>query len=338
MFKRSLFRIAALALTFLALPQEGAARCAGKNLLADLPAADSAELAAATAAQPYAQGNLWRASKGDRRVYLLGTYHMPDARHAATVAEVTPLLAGVDTLLVEAGPEEERALKREISSNPGLLFLTEGPSLLERFGPEEWAGVAAALEARKMPAFMAAKMRPWYLATMLGIAPCDMAEAQAGRGLDHLVMEQAAETGVPVRALEPFTTLFAIFDELSMEEQLDMLRATLQMEPQIADFATTMADGYFAGDTRRIWEYMRLSSHDAPGYTPEKAEAEFARMEDILMTRRNKAWIPVIEETSATGPTFAAFGALHLAGKTGVLNLLAEQGWTVERIVLPSEK
>jgi uncharacterized protein len=42
----------------------------------------------------------------------------------------------------------------------------------------------------------------------------------------------------------------------------------------------------------------------------------------------------VLEGAAADGPAFAAFGALHLSGDEGVLNLLAGQGWTVERLPL----
>lgn len=306
------------------------AACQGQDLIATLPAPEALALDAATAAQPYASGNFWRATRDGAEVTILGTYHMADPRHDAIIARITPQLAGATALLVEAGPEEERALKRDIAADPALLFLTEGPSLMEQMPPEDWQITAAALKARNMPVFMAAKMRPWYLATLLAIAPCAMAEVAAGRGLDHRVMDLAKARALPIRALEPHTTLFRIFERLTPAEQLDMLRASLLMEDRIVDFSATLSAGYFAGESRRVWEYLRLTSHSQPGYTPERADAEFARMEQALMTERNRAWIPVIEAEAAQGPVFVAFGALHLAGKDGVLALLDAQGWDVQ--------
>ena len=60
-----------------------------------------------------------------------------------------------------------------------------------------------------------------------------------------------------------------------------------------------------------------------------------AKLEEALMISRNRAWIPVIEEAAAQGPVVAAFGALHLSGEDGVLNLLAKDGWTVTPLALP---
>ncbi|MFZ0097616.1 MAG: TraB/GumN family protein, partial [Gemmobacter sp.] len=263
---------------------------------------------------------------------LVGTYHLADDRHAALTTRVAGMMEGATALLVEAGPDEEAALKRDLAANPGLLFLTDGPSLMQQFPPEEWAQMAQALAARNVPAIMAAKMQPWYLASILAIPPCDMPEVTAGLGLDHRVMELAQERNIPIRALEPYTTVFRIFDSMSAEEQLAMLRSSLMMEDRVADFSVTLSDAYFRGESRMVWEFLRQLSGQMPGYTPERADAEFAQMEAVLMTERNRSWIPVIEEAAAKGPVVAAFGALHLAGETGVLNLLTERGWQLERL------
>lgn len=325
---------ATLCLGSLLLPGLAAARCTGQNLITTLPAPDEAALETATLSHPFARGNLWRAHRDGAEVTILGTYHMADPRHDAVIARVSPMMDAATVVLVEAGPEEERALKRDIAATPDLLFITEGPSLIEQMPPEEWAEIAEALAARNIPAFMGAKMRPWYLATMLAIAPCDMAEVAAGKGLDHRVMDLATDRALPIRALEPHTTLFRIFQRLTPAQQLDMLRSSLLMEDRIADFAATLSDGYFAEDSRRVWEYLRLTSQTLPGYTAARADAEFAMMEQVLMSDRNQGWIPVIEAEAAKGPVFAAFGALHLAGQDGVLNLLARRGWVVERLAL----
>jgi uncharacterized protein len=50
-----------------------------------------------------------------------------------------------------------------------------------------------------------------------------------------------------------------------------------------------------------------------------------------MMTDRNRAWIPVIEAAAKQGPILVAFGALHLSGKTGVLRLLEQDGYSITR-------
>lgn len=326
--RRALIAAALAALT--GLP--ALAECRGQNLLAGLPPDRAAELAAAADAQPYAQGNLWRATRAGAEITLVGTYHLPDPRHTATLAAVEPALRRARLLLVEAGPEEERALKRDMARRPELLFLTEGPSLMQMLPPDDWQALAAAMERRKVPAVMAAKMRPWYIAMALALPPCDLAGASAGLGLDKLLLDRATALGLPHRALEPHDTLFRVFDRIPQQDQLAMITATLLLEDRVADYAVTTAEAYFAGQSRRLWEFTRIESGRMPGYTPARADAEYARLEEALMSERNRNWIAPLESAARGGPVVAAFGALHLPGRQGVLALLAARGWQITRL------
>ncbi len=318
--------------SFLAAPV--LAQCAGQNLFQQMRPDKLAALTAAADAVPIPRGNYWRATKGDATVTLIGTYHFDDPRHDPTLATITPVIQSASTVLVEAGPEEEKALKDLIARDPGKMMIMDGPTLLEQLPPEVWTQLSQALSQRGIPGFMAAKLQPWYVAVLLSVPPCAMAQMQDPKGLDGLVIDTAEAAGVPVRGMEPFDTVFKIFGEMTQAEMVAMIQSTLAVEPQAEDYSATLADSYFAGESRIIWEYMRDVSYAMPGYTRAQVDAEFARMEQLLMVSRNQAWIPVITKAAADGPVFAAFGALHLSGENGVLNLLQNEGFTLEQLPL----
>lgn len=161
-----------------------------------------------------------------------------------------------------------------------------------------------------------------------------MAQMQDPKGLDGLVIDTALAAGVPVRGLEPHDTIFTIFDSFSDDEMIAMIEATLAVDERADDYSATLADSYFAGESRIIWEYMRDESYALPGYTRDQIDADFARMEEVLMNARNRAWIPVLTAAAAEGPVFVAFGALHLSGEEGVLNLLLGEGFALEELPL----
>lgn len=325
--------LAALAAIFLSL-QPAQAECVGENLLDQLPAAERAALAAQADAVPYPRGNYWRATRDGLSVTIIGTYHLEDPRHAATRAIIAPAIAAASTVLVEAGPEEEAQLMARLAEDPGVMMITDGPTLLEQMPPEDWDRVAAAMAERQIPPFMAAKFQPWYVTMMLSIPPCGLAAMVDANGLDASVIAAAQEQDIPLRALEPYDTIFTIFGGMTRAEQIEMVMTTLAMEDQSVDMSVTLADAYFAEDSRVIWEFLKDQMRDAPGYTPAEVEAEFAQMEEALMSSRNRAWIPVIEAAAQDGPVFAAFGALHLSGHDGVLALLERAGWRLERLPL----
>lgn len=327
----------AVLLVFALLPAAARAfDCAGADLIAALPEAERAAITAAAEAAPYPRGNLWRATRGDREVTLLGTYHLDDPRHDAILDTVGATLGGASVLLVEAGPEEEAALKSELARDPAFLLAPQdAPTLRETLTAEEWDVFGQALRNRGIPPFMAARFRPWYIAVLLSVPSCAMPAAAEGNGLDKRLMDMAVAGDVPIRALEPWDTAFRIFEAMPQAAQVDMIRTSLALEAQAEDQMATLATAYFAEDSRVIWEYMRLLSLGLPGATPEKVATEFAQMEEALMSARNRAWIPVIETATAEGPAFAAFGALHLSGREGVLALLERDGWTLERLPFP---
>ena len=321
----------------LLLPSAAFAVCGGSNLIDALAKPDRSKLEAVTATHPYATGNLWRATRDGATIEVVGTYHLGDARHDPMVERVMPLILAAETLLVEASPEEESKLLQAMGRNPDLMLITEGPSLLEQLPPDEWADLSRAMAARGIPGFMAAKFKPWYVAVMLGMPPCAATDpASFQDGLDKRIMKIAEDGGIPIRSLEPYDTIFGLFAEMSTEDQLNMIRSTMLFEAQAEDMSFTLAESYFAEESRMVWEYMRgLSlemSRDVQGMTEADAVAEFARLEETIINARNRKWIAVLQAAATEGPVFAAFGALHLSGEAGVLNLLAENGWTLERI------
>ena len=320
------------ALCLLASPLS--AQCNGKNLFTDMAPAKLAALESVVAKVPFPQGNFWRATRGAAVITLVGTYHLDDPRHDATLAAIAPIIETASTVLVEAGPEEEKAMLDLMTRDPSLMMITEGPSLIQQMEPALWSRLSEALAQRGIPGFMAAKLQPWYVNVLLAVPPCAMAAMVDSKGLDGLVIDTATAAGVPIRALEPFDTVFKVFDLLGAGDQFAMIESTLAMEDRSEDFSATLADSYFAGKSLLMWEFLRETSYQMPGFTRAEVDAEFARMEAVLMTGRNRTWIPVLEAAAAKGPVFAAFGALHLPGQGGVLALLEAQGFKIEPLPL----
>lgn len=331
-----LFRLILLSALALGLGLAAArAECRGENLIDAMPEAERRALFDAADRVPHPRGNLWRATRGDQTLHLIGTYHLDDPRHAATLDRIAPLIDAAATVLVEAGPEEEAALLADLARDPSLMVQTEGPTLREALTDPEWQLLADAMRERGLPPFMVSKFRPWYVSMLLALPACGLDGMEAGRGgLDGMVIARAQEADIPLRALEDHDTVFRLFEAMPMQDQLAMIRSSLALEPISEDYAVTLADAYFQQESRVIWELTRTLSLRVPGQDAAQVEADFARMEQVLMTDRNRAWIPVIEGAAADGPVFAAFGALHLPGEMGVLRLLEEAGFALERLPL----
>ncbi len=321
--------LAALALS--ALGSAAAAECAGPSFLDRLEPEKLAGLQAAAAATPFGQGLLWMAERGEARVLIAGTMHLPDPRHDATLAALAPAIQDADLVLLEMTPAEEEAMAQAIASHPEIAVITDGPTLPELLAPADWERVAQAARDRGIPPFMAAKYRPWLLMLTLSLPPCALEGLVAGAGgLDHMVMGVAEGVGTPMAPLERWDTLFGLMAGGTMEEQLDILKLSLVDTGPAEEMLVAMREGYFAGRIAEVWELSRLSAELVPADLLAESGATFAAMEDQLLTQRNLAWIPVIEEAAAANPRLiVAAGAAHLPGERGVLRLLEDRGWRV---------
>lgn len=331
--------LAGVVMAWAAAAAPALAECVGSNLFDTMPSEQRAEIEAAVEGVPFHQGILWRATKAGQEMTLVGTYHFGDPRHDPMLDRLAPLIRQADAVFVEAGPEEERRLTDALSSDPTLMVDPAGPTLPERLDDRDWQALAAAMAERGMPAVMTAKLRPWYVAMMLGISPCMMKQMAEGdaQGLDHRIIEQAGSMEVPVRALEPWDTVFTLFSHLSPGQEIEMIRASLPAAAHADDYAVTLTEAYFAGDVWAIWEFGRFDAYRNSGLTREQVDQQMDLAQEHLMERRNEAWIAPLTAGASDAADrgkgiLAAFGALHLPGEGGVLRLLEQDGWTIERL------
>ncbi len=323
-----------LASLLLVLFSAGAAsaRCAGEDLRGTLSPEDRAALASAVAATPYPEGNRWRATRGARVIDIVGTIHLSDPRLDPVMERLAPAVAAADLVLVEMSDEDEAALQSEIAADPGRLLLPGTETLPGFMDDATWQTLSDAIQARGLPPAMAARMQPWYLSLQLAIPPCAMPEIVAGaRGLDHRVIEAARAGGVPVRSLEPVDTLFALFGQAPLEEQVKMLLLGMMPVEATEDAFTTTIEAYFDETHAEGWQMARVVARRTLDLPAEEIDAVFAEMETRLLDERNRAWIDVIE--AAEGDRLLlAFGAAHLFGEAGVLALLEREGYTIARL------
>ncbi|MFP7569804.1 TraB/GumN family protein [Marivita sp. S2033] len=320
------------ALCLVTLAGPAFAACSGSDLRETLTPAEQARIEAALDGAPYADGNHWRATRGDKVIHLIGTMHLADPRLAAPLERLRPIVESADLLLLEMTQEDEAALETRLASDPDLLLMPDA-TLPEILSEEDWAKMTEALTARGMPPFMAARFQPWYVSILLAIPPCAATPELAEGGMDALIEKIAQGAGVPRAALEDVETIFASFAEQPRQTQINMMLSAL-VEPKVSEdlFATLLAS-YFDEATAEGWAVSELLAQRYSPIDPDIAADIFATIEQELLIDRNHAWIPVLTNASLENDVVvAAFGAAHLPGEDGVLALLAAEGFALERL------
>ncbi|WP_320177255.1 TraB/GumN family protein [Roseovarius pacificus] len=310
-------------------PLAAFARCEGTDLIAAMPKAERDALESQAAAMPHSEGLLWLATRGDRRIMLFGTYHFPHDETLRHLENLKPMIETAGAVYLEVSNDDQSAMERALAEDPSLMFITEGKTLPDLLEEDEWQRFSDEMRARTIPPFFAAKFKPVWAAMMLGIGPCEARNgAMDGAGIDKLIGDHAASLGTPSRSLEDFRTLLEMLDSFPMDEQLDMIRLFFAWPGDPDDMAYTLRQRYLNQEIALIWSYSRAVSVTFGGDT---AQEDFERFERLLLTDRNTGWIDVLLN-APEDVLFAAVGAAHLPGENGVLRVLENEGFTIERL------
>lgn len=325
----------ALVLLLLLAEPAKAFDCGGTNLFAQLPEDRRAAITARAEATPHPEGLLWKASRGDAMITIFGTYHIAHSMTLDHFEALEPIALAADLALFEMDAADKRRFESRMASDPSLVFIAQGPTIPELLPEEDWQDLRAMMAERGMPGFLAAKAKPIFLSTMLSLSPCQIrAQTQGARGIDAVLAEFLAKSNKPTASIEDPVTTMQVLDAFSREEQVAMLQLSIHLPLDPDDVQTTMLALYQTGQIGKLWEFGRDVSLEYGGPT---AADDFAKFESALLTKRNEAWIDVLEAHAPGKTLFVAVGAGHLPGETGVLRLLEARGWQVERLDFPPE-
>jgi uncharacterized protein YbaP (TraB family) len=139
---------------------------------------------------------------------------------------------------------------------------------------------------------------------------------------DKAFAQMAGNSRKPVLGLETLEQQLAIFDKVPVEDQVKALVAMVRKPEEAKAEVNRLLAAYKAQDLPELMKFSKESE-----FSPESSEF----LEDLL-AKRNLNWIPTIETVAGRKPTFFAFGAAHLGGKDGVVELLRAKGYAVKAI------
>jgi uncharacterized protein YbaP (TraB family) len=158
---------------------------------------------------------------------------------------------------------------------------------------------------------------------LISASGCERRKVQNGELiLDMKIAEFAKARGIPVSGLETLASQLEAMSTVPEDQQIGMLRATLAFADRTDDLVETMVQLYLDRRMGALWPFqIALAAKAGVG------ENSFAFFKQALIFERNEKMrdgaLPFIEK----GGAFVAVGALHLAGRTGLISLLAGKGY-----------
>ncbi len=298
----------------------GAARRALSVAGAVLCLAAAASSTSAGEILPYGKGLLWKVERqGVEPSYVFGTMHLSDERVTALPRPLVEVLTKVDSLSLEL------IFHDRMGGGDGRE-LGDGRRLKDIIGRRMFARIVSRLGGGPHVAAEINRLKPWAVALNLGpVTGEPMRRARGMIFLDNLLQYIVAERGARVYSLETVAEQTEVFDGMPMRLQVSMLRQALKETGAGKQAMETMIKNYLARDLQAI--------HDTSIGRMRRQDPEFARVyRERLLDVRNRLMVARMKPRLGEGNALVAVGALHLPGRQGILNLLAEEGYAIARV------
>jgi uncharacterized protein YbaP (TraB family) len=134
------------------------------------------------------------------------------------------------------------------------------------------------------------------------------------------ILKIAESNKIETKGLETAVQQMAIFDNLSKDEQAEMVMEVIRDSKKSIDLLVKMQQVYHRQNVDSL--YMLVNQD--PGILSKK--------EDDFLLKRNLNWVPQIKQSISSKKCFIAVGAGHLGGPNGLIRLLQKEGYTLTPI------
>ncbi len=259
------------------------------------------------------KGLLWKITspKVAKPSYLYGTIHI--TCDASLAGPTKKALSETEKLFLELDMDD-----------PGLqmtmmqhMHMTGGKTLKSLLSEEDFKLLDDYMKRNLgMSAVLVNTVKPFMISAMFypKMIECPM------QSVEQELMKLSAQSQKEILGLETVNDQLAIFDAIPYEVQIEELIKSVKN-----DFVNDKAESaklYETYATQDVELMYKLAIESQNKITSE--------YDDVLLDKRNKSWIPVIETQLQKQPSFFAVGAAHLGGPNGVINLLRKAGYKVE--------
>lgn len=271
--------------------------------------------------------------------FILGTMHVLSGDLLDSIPDFLEAESQCQQLFVETDVTDQQNKKERQTAGLQLLTLPDGKTISDVLGEERMAILQERLKeschinladsaAKNLlhfqPSFFTLSLNTVILMEALQKYPA----LRNGNMIDGACMKRAKARGWKVGNLDQVFTSEELGKasetmKQSIDEQADSLMALLnnfderrQKTLKESEKAQSICNYWSAGDYEGFERFIKPDNEANPA----------------LYAERNKKWVPIIIEAIKEMPTLFAFGAGHLTGPDGVVQMLSEAGYKVEQL------
>jgi uncharacterized protein len=161
--------------------------------------------------------------EGPKKSYLLGTIHVPDDRVIKLTRSVEEAIAAADVVMTEIplDPATQVRMSKQV-------LMPEPKTLKSELPADLYKRLDTMFTAKGLPLALFPPMKIWAITTQIVLLD-RLLQLANRKGLDSIVYDRGFNLGKEVGGLETVEEQIATFDALSRDEQVHLLRRTMDI-------------------------------------------------------------------------------------------------------------
>ena len=262
---------------------------------------------------------LWEVETSSTRSFLLGSVHFLKSSAYPLAPEIDRAYASSQRLVFETDLEAmmDPAILAKMME---LGVYPEGQDLFQQISGTTRKNLEKKLQELGLPPAYFSRLKPWFLAINLTTLELQRLGFDPLYGIDLHFYTKAKADEKELAYLESVEYQLNLLGKMSAPDQKAFLNQTLKDLDILGQLTDDMTTAWQNGAADDLYELLFKSFEDHPG------------IEDRLLTRRNKAWLPQIEKMLKEPKiTMVIVGAGHLIGPAGLVELLKQKGYKVKQ-------
>jgi uncharacterized protein len=262
---------------------------------------------------PVLADGVWKVSKGKQHFYLAGSIHMLGAEDYPLPPEYLKALNNSDALMLETDLEQLSS-PANVKQMIALNSYPSGENLLQQLSAPLAKQLGEYCKVHNIPLEHITRFKPAFAAIMLTTTQLK-AQGATAPGVDVYLQDEAKKAGKKVTGLETLQQHLAVLNELNNSGAETLIKSTMEDLTDSSEDFDAMRKAWRSGDLTQL-EALYLD--DLKSYPA---------IYQSLIVKRNNAWVKQLVSTQNEKPFFVVVGALHLAGKDGLIHQFKQQGY-----------
>ncbi len=276
---------------------------------------------------------LWKVQGEKGNVmYLFGTIHLGDERNDKVMSLIGDYVDSCDALAVEFDTVAFQSDMNAMTSVMSTLVYTDGTTAKDHMGDELYQKCVDFLTEEGSFNQIYDYYDDSLWATMVQQALISKSELSLDNAMDTKLLDRAKANGQEILEVESAEFQFGMEKSFSDELVRLQLKDLFDNQDEFIPSVTLLYQTWLRGNEEEISQLM--ADDEDTGMTPEEKQLE-EDYHKAMITDRNIGMAEKADRWLEDGKSvFFAVGAGHMINDEGVVKLLADKGYTVERIYL----